>query len=187
MQRAPALARLVKTDHCSWYADAEGVLLCRGGPAVDRVTATGYVPPATVHELYQGRPDLLRLYSDALRGRPQPATVAEWGGFLWELEMQAVGHGDAVAGVLCTCFILEPEPGVPAPEASHGAAVYEAAGDDGRHGVWSGDRFWDYSDEDVILQIRLRARSEFDRYRRSDPTRVHLLRASASRPLLRLI
>jgi hypothetical protein len=194
MQRAPALARLVKAEHVSWYADTEGNLLCRGGPARDRMRAKhpDYISPASVWELYEGRPDLLRLYTDALRGNPHPACVAEWGGFLWHVEMQTVSEDRTPVGVLCTAFILEPEPGTTTePEPAQGCAVYEAAGDHIGYGIESGDKFLLRPGRPYVTQTRLVSLSVWRGWMGETPERVHLIHdsraAASSRPRLRLL
>jgi hypothetical protein len=137
-------------------------------------------------------PDLIEVFLGALNGRSWHG-MAEYGGLSWLLDFSPILDDQGqVREVVCMGHVLErvrfdPVEGEPDPPVR--VQIWEAAGDNARHCIWSADRFVDRADRDVIALWRLIPREEFEAFRAEDPTRVHLLRefGPPARPPLRLL
>lgn len=157
----------------------------RGNAIEDTGISEADWPTRTIFDLYQDAPALATFYATLYAGR-SATTVVEFGSATWLMEADPLFIEGKQVGITGIAWKLEPEPEVADTEPREAYRVYEAAGDNTRRHVWSGDRF--HVNAERALLVRRIALQEFDRLIEEDPTHVHLLHdASSSPPSLRLL
>jgi hypothetical protein len=179
------------SDPAQWIIGTCGTFLAASGDGWSKLGADPTeIIGRSLWEWAGERDDVRRLVARVLAGALYDGTI-EFGGIVWYISCVPLCHPQrGVIGCACTAYPLQPGGELPAPpepetEPEPTVEVWEAAGDNVRAHVWSGDRFIVKPDGPVQL-VRQIPRAEFDGLRAADPTRLHRLYASG-RPRLRLL
>jgi hypothetical protein len=172
------------SDPAQWIIGTCGTFLAASGGGWAKIEQDPAALVGTSIWQWAGeREDVRKLVARVLAGASYDGTI-EYGGLVWYISCMPLAHPErGVMGCACTAYPLVPGgelPAPPEPEAEPVAEVYEAAGDNSRYHIWSGDQF--EVDGDAVIQKRRIPRAYFLEAKNSAPERMHLIRPSSALP-----